>query len=119
MALAEAVDTVESEGRAVLCVLVDTAYPGGLAALRAPTPSFACALLVERAVPASSHGSLAFVPAGDVATSATAAVPPAVAAFFGDDTVSVALGLLTAIARGAPATARLDRMGAHFMRYAP
>jgi len=119
MALAECIDQVEAEARAVLCVLVDTAYPGRLAALRAPVPSFACALLVEPAAAMATHGTLALAYDATGSTPATAGVPPAVAAFFGDDTVSAALGLLAVVARGEPASAPLDARGSSAMRYTP
>ena len=126
-ALFESHDQLAAGAQRVLLVLVDTAFPAALASLRASSPSFACAMLLERAderAPAP-HGtwSLAGDAAADQRAEAIAPAAPAaspVEAFFGADTVAAALPLLTAIARRSTIVLPLAGSGAAlWLRYAP
>jgi hypothetical protein len=127
-AIVEAHDQLAAGARRVLLVLVDTAFPAALATLRAPSPSFACAMLLEHADEAAPapHGAWALVAdaAADRAPAAMATTFPAVSrveAFFGADTVAAAMPLLVAIARRSAIVLPLAGSGGTTpsLRYAP
>jgi beta-ketoacyl synthase-like protein len=106
-ALVDACDQVLADGIAVLCVVVDAAYPPALAGMRASVASFACALLLRPATAsASSLGSIAI--GGDAPASSTATgAAPAWRDHWGEDTAAEALPLLAAISARLPATLAL------------
>ncbi|HEV8500945.1 MAG TPA: beta-ketoacyl synthase chain length factor [Casimicrobiaceae bacterium] len=120
-AIVESHDQLAAGAQRVLLVLVDTAFPAALASLRASSPSFACAMLLEPAEECAHapHGTWSLAAAAD---QRTAAVPAAshVEAFFGADTVAAVLPLLTAIARRSTIVLPLaGSVAALSLRYVP